>query len=124
MREIEFRGIRKDDGKWVYGYYFKTWEQAYILWGTINGIPHMVEVIPETVGQYTGLKDKNGVEICEGDNLQTTHHGIGRVIWSDNSSAWHIKPEKEPGQDVFLCDYSSETLEVIGNIHENPEENK
>ena len=63
MREIKFRGKRIDNGEWIYGYYFKSWEKAYILWGTTNDIPNKIEVIPETVGQFTGLKDKNGVEI-------------------------------------------------------------
>ena len=48
MREILFRGKRKDNGEWIEGYLFKTWDKTYILWGTTNDIPNMIEVIPET----------------------------------------------------------------------------
>ena len=57
MRDIEFRGKRRDGkGDWTYGYFFQIWERTYILWGTTNDIPNMLEVIPETVefnvGEY------------------------------------------------------------------------
>ena len=68
MRDIgKYRGKRKDNGEWVYGFLFKIWEQAYILWGTTNGIPNMIEVIPDTVDEHIRRKDKNRVEIYEGD---------------------------------------------------------
>lgn len=63
MREYKFRGKRIDNGQWVYGYLFKIWDKCYILWGTTNDGPNMTEVDPETIGQYTGLHDKNNVEI-------------------------------------------------------------
>ena len=67
MREIEFKAKMVDGGEWVYGYFFKSWGSCYIVHEPVNGVPAMVEVIPETVCQWTGLLDKQGVKIFEGD---------------------------------------------------------
>ena len=116
MREIKFRGKRKDNGGWVFGYYFKIWERTYILWGTTNGITNMIEVIPETVGQYTGEKD--GFEpiyeddIVKNEDYITDAHccndlGNSVVTWDFESGMW--------GGLI------GEENSILGNIHDNPE---
>lgn len=89
MREYLFRGIRVDNQEWVEGYLFRIWEQAYILWGTTNGIPNMIEVIPETVSEYIGIHDKNGTKIFENDIVRTQER-YNRPYSQNKKSKRHI----------------------------------
>ena len=73
MKEILFRGKRVDNGEWTEGYFFKTWNKVFLLWGMTGGCPNMEEVIPETVGQYTGIEDDNDVRIFEGDIVEVSY---------------------------------------------------
>ena len=128
MREILFRGKRADNGQWVYGFYAQELQgQHYILAdeGDFYDGPMltMVEVIPETVGQYTGLKDKNGVKIFEGDvvrYLNSIESGNGVVIFDACAFLfnWIDIDEIDSLLRYFQC---SKELEVIGNLHDNPE---
>ena len=140
MRKIKFRGIPtdnntsydKEDG-FVEGSLIKDNDKYYIVLEVIDNIKrddyaiYMIEVIPETVGQYTGLKDKNGQEIYEGDIVyikgETELLDIkGKVEYNDSwaqfviTNTGNIINETEP-----LGDYEKQDLEVIGNIYDNPE---
>lgn len=130
MREILFRGKRKDNGEWVYGFYcpacfgFFPCSPAIISKELMDsGCWKPEEVIPETVGQYTGLTDKNGKKIFEGDIVK------GLFVFGEISSVvifkygsfgieWNIDEIKV--LDPFLGLRNIE-CEVIGNIHDNPE---
>ena len=100
MREILFRGKRVDNGEWVYGY--------------------LCEVIPETVGQYTGLTDRNGKKVFEGDVIRYGGKENTEVIYQLCEYALIFKSQKYP-QCGLLTEYNRNNLEVIGNIHDNPE---
>ena len=128
MREILFRGKRADNGQLVYGFYAQELQgQHYILAdeGDFYDGPMltMVEIIPETVGQYTGLDDKNGVKIFEGDvvrYLNSIESGNGVVKYDACAFLfnWIDIDEIDSLLRYFQC---SKELEVIGNVHDNPE---
>ena len=118
MKETLCRGKRVDDGKWTEGYFFKSWNKVFLLWGMTGDCPNMEEVIPETVGQYTGLNDKNGKKIFEGDILLK---GFEKVLvkWNANQCRWGIY-----SNNYEICGFNESTqgyFEVIGNIYDNSE---
>ena len=133
MREIIFRGKRIDNGEWVYGSLFVGFKKCYICPEAIamynfDGalcLGGFIEVDPSTVGQYTGLKDKNGKRIFEGDILGSRYDklypddvAIEVVKWFRNG--WYI--QQENNLPDALCEYGVLYYsEVIGNIHDNPE---
>ena len=120
-RESKFRGQRTDTKEWVYGYLFRIWDEAYILWGTTNGVPNMIEVIPETVGQYAGLNDTYETEIYEGDIVecyQKQEHIRGHIVFED--ACFFVKFTN--GQRAWIDGAVKQFgAIIIGNCTDNPE---
>ena len=120
MREILFRG-KTEDGKWVEGFYLNRSNDKEDIHCIMEKFPVTVSkrVLPETVGQFTGLLDRYGKKIFEGDivDILTESEEIGVVAY-DDGGFW-------VNADGFCVDFHSNIngtdLEVIGNIHDNPE---
>ena len=142
MREIIFRGKRLDNGEWVYGWPFADTADCSLKKVGKCECPHdgseyfIVEwaddlheykerkVIPDTVGQYTGMKDKNGKRIFEGDIVLGLFHyelaAKGVVTFRDGAFGlrWNRGKVREFSAFTSICNVA---YEVIGNIHDNPE---
>lgn len=123
-------------GEWIYGYLFKIWDECYILWGATNNVPNMIKVIPETIGQYTGLKDKNGKEIYKGD-VWEDEDGYYIIAWDEKYACFSVDVYGfnqwigEGGQECygnkieFLDREGFEAfiftgIEITKNIYDNP----
>jgi len=124
MREIKFRG-KDAAGIWQYGDLVKSKQgMVFILFeGLDDKLPldptDFMEVDPKTVGQLTGLKDKNGVEIYEGDVVEADHED-GKILFK-NISLFAKKSLLGDLVTLFGDYTTTKWIEVIGNIHDNPE---
>jgi uncharacterized phage protein (TIGR01671 family) len=166
MREIKFKGKRVDNGEWVYGNLIKFSDMAYIHETTTKNPMHLLETFmhkidPKTVGQYTGLKDKSGIKIYEGDivkNIISVRIGTRTETYKRTTNRYAKYEDKECNGFVVFEDFKykikwiandnypsyffctkkrdnptlineqiihniekNTVVEVIGNIHENPE---
>lgn len=133
MRQIKFRGKRLENGEWVYGSLVSIHDTAIIVedcdfsWNPDTDITAFWfdkkenEVDPATVGQYTGLKDKNGKEIYEGDVLRWFVNDListAPVEYRDGAF-WMVR-DINTGHGVWN-DWLRGEYEIFGNIHDNPE---
>ena len=121
MREIKFRGKHIETGRWVYGYYVCTHNRHRIIYEDYEGFYCEEEVIPETVGQYTGLKDKNGTPIYEGDLLKHPVEVVAEIKYdNDTASFIAVYTENDEIEMNHLDKKIVGKCEVIGNIFEHP----
>lgn len=137
MREILFRGKRTDNDKWVEGFYLTSPEFDNIGISVVTAIDprHPHYVFKNTVGQYTGLNDKNGTKIFEGDIIK---FGINQrlmyVHWNEETLTWeltdigvpacevnHLSNTFDLGEIQVESAYGEMFSEVVGNIHDNSE---
>lgn len=129
-REVLYRGKRVDNGEWIFGDLIENQGRFYIYqasnittlpWDAKNQIAVCgYEIEPETRGEYTGLKDRNGKRIFEGDVVETPWDG-----WSHGRLV-HYKNGLFKAGTTSLCSFIGADspeyhCEVIGNIHDNPE---
>jgi uncharacterized phage protein (TIGR01671 family) len=119
MREILFRGKRIDNGEWVFGSLLVEGDGRKIVVpkkGMVGCFVIMYPIDPKTVGQYTGLEDKNGVKIFEGDIVQDE---LGKVFLVEYVRFGYVL--KQIGEPWCRFPYEYDEYEVIGNIYDNPD---
>lgn len=138
MRTIKFRGKRLHDGKWVYGYVLGHDTLPYMAIVTMNNTDKSVinktttSVEPDTIGQFTGLYDKYGKEIYEGDIIQHRRqkvivefyrgaYGYGRIVAGEHVFVPFVGSEDNENALQFPDGtyFDTDFCEVIGNIHDN-----
>lgn len=139
MREIKFRGKRLDNGEWIYGsllvsHFKDDKKERYFITQFSGNYTFEHEVDPNTVGQFTGLRDKNGRDIWEGDIFKEDGNGIvrsvfrvpGGLAFEDNPVSFgydHRAPVYPYSSiaEMQSVSWLSQCCEVIGNIHDDPE---
>uniref|UniRef100_UPI00402508C2 YopX family protein n=1 Tax=Alistipes shahii TaxID=328814 RepID=UPI00402508C2 len=128
MRDIKFRGKRLDNGEWIKGnsivrvgdgFFICDWTGVAIKKSEFYNL--FTEVAPATVGQYTGLKDKNGREIYEGDIIGGSNGSINGWEWPFKSEIKWNDEECGFNTPIWGDMDSTHYYNVLGNIHDNPD---
>lgn len=112
MENIEFRGLKKDKSGWIYG--MPSHDFTHIFNAEQTNSPDNYEIIPETIGQFTGFLDKNGKKIYSGDFIKRGENQFHSVIFRDGKFVLKFR-------DINPYIYFSENsvYEILGNFHEN-----
>ncbi|MBC6130535.1 hypothetical protein HCA39_00655 [Listeria seeligeri] len=136
MREIEFRGKRIDNGEWVYGNLMQFEDSATFIFADERKgastltyahfiINNMHAIDEKTLGQYTGLKDKNGKKIFEGDIVINSKGQIGYIAFLVQEAGFVVVLKNSDyrlgHRNTNECYERATHHKIIGNIHENPE---
>ena len=122
-----FRGKRTDNGEWVYGDLVRdNIGGSYVFPNDAPGLYREYKVNPETVGEYTGLNDKKGNKVFEGDiiALNPRRFANKRVFYYTRCSGFHLTESMDEPKPCDINPIFSDDCgkyEVIGNIHDNPE---
>lgn len=129
-REIKFRGKRVDNGEWIIGDLMQNYIHHEGFLTIVYGGCVYYKVIPKTVGQFTGITDKNGVEVYEGDVVSDGYFK-GEIVFGkigydgkyNGFTGFALKKWYDDGSNCYELDYifNPNDMEVLGNLYENPE---
>ncbi len=121
MRKYLYRGIRKDNNEWVYGFLIIHHSKTYICFDKVvdisGGVLEQVEVIPETVSKYIGIDDRNGDMIWE-NSIVIYQDEYGKISWHNDEAMFVVE------FDTWFTDFDhlyGKELEVVGSVFENSE---
>lgn len=131
MREILFRGKGIFTGKWHYGFFGKklnvntSEDEFFIIESTYTASTDSsyftdTDVANETIGQYTGVKDRNGKKIFEGDIIEEDE-GDGVVVYLEQFACYALEYKDVAGRLFNASLFDCRNIEIVGNIHDNPE---